>query len=493
MNAIHQIKGEDELLRLSNEQDSNYTYVLDFDYTLLLSNSTEEFINCARPASFIAIVLKALGFAKPWRLLGAEGQHSYRDVIRVALTLMLAPWTLWLFARKAPQIFNERVNSRLEKILADVPVEDIVIVSFGFDFIVKRLLQGSRYQQCRLVAPSFSEMPRYRRQGKTALLHDRGIVLQKDETVVVTDNAQHDADLLAQVAHPCHIVWPEEITEGAFEKAYIPFYYTAVIKRDPGFFIKQVLLEEMAVFLMAFVVAAQTFNLSMLFTLTCFFLAYMVAYEIGYAENDQVGLKKEAAPKLSDNFYKHQNYQTEPYAWYWALALTLVGVLLMDQTATQSAGELLGMGASSTLQIGAVMTAIWMLIIAAGRGLFWLFNTLPVQWRVYAYLPLHVSKYLGPLLFTLIHPVAYALLAAQLVRTWALYAVRRAGGDIEFLCSQLVRLVFLVLFLLMMGTVQSTSNLWLAWETWAILGWCTLRALPEMRRKLFIREEGIVE
>jgi hypothetical protein len=488
MNAIHQIHGQETLRRLSSESGSQYTYVLDFDHTLLLSNSTEEFINCARPASFIAVVLKTLGFIKPWRLL-SEDEHRYRDLVRVVVTLMLAPWTLWLFARKAKSIVDQRLNSKLDELLQDVPVENIIIVSFGFDFVLRRLLKETRFADCRIVAPSLSKMGFYRRHGKLALLRDKGIVLDSSNTVVVTDNAQHDADLLANVEYPCHIVWPEEVSAGAFEKAYIPFYYTAVVKRDPGFFIKQVLLEEMAVFILAFGVAAQAFNVSMVLALGAFFLAYMAAYEIGYAENDQLGAQNESAPKLSENFHTHQNYQTEPHAWYWALALTFCGVMLLDQSAMLQAATVLGLASASTLQMTVLLVAIWMLVIAAGRGLFWLFNNLPVHWRVYAYLPLHMSKYLGPLLFILVHPVAYALLAAQLVRTWALYAIRRAGGDMEFMSSQLVRLIFFMAFLLMLSAALGGSAIWLAWETWLILLWCVVRAAPEMRRKLINRKE----
>ena len=41
--------------------------LLDFDETLYLRNSTEDFIDCARPAVLALLVLRLLDFIRPWR------------------------------------------------------------------------------------------------------------------------------------------------------------------------------------------------------------------------------------------------------------------------------------------------------------------------------------------------------------------------------------------------------------------------------------------
>ena len=81
-----------------------------------------------------------------------------------------------------------------------------------------------------------------------------------------------------------------------------PFYYTAKIKRAPGFLIKQVFLEEFWIVLLAFGIFVLPLNLTVFALLILLFCAMLSVYEIGYAQNDRVGQRKEANPKLSQNF-----------------------------------------------------------------------------------------------------------------------------------------------------------------------------------------------
>ena len=54
--------------------------LVDLDETLYLRNSTEDFIDCARPGLLALMLLRLLDLVGPWRMIGGE---QTRDVWRV--------------------------------------------------------------------------------------------------------------------------------------------------------------------------------------------------------------------------------------------------------------------------------------------------------------------------------------------------------------------------------------------------------------------------
>jgi hypothetical protein len=64
--------------------------LVDLDETLYLRNSTEDFLDCARPALLAVLVLRFIDIFKPWRLAGGR---ETRDVWRVCAISILFPWT----------------------------------------------------------------------------------------------------------------------------------------------------------------------------------------------------------------------------------------------------------------------------------------------------------------------------------------------------------------------------------------------------------------
>lgn len=263
-----------------------------------------------------------------------------------------------------------------------------------------------------------------------------------------------------------------------------PFYYTAKIKRTPGFLIKQVFLEEFWIVLLAFGIFVLPLSITVFLSLIFLFAAMLSVYEIGYAQNDRVGQRKEAQPKLSQTFAELGEFVIAPYAWLWAILFTVIGVFLLGDSAQMSALERLGLAQLGTGLAGdGAMIAIWLGLVAISQIMFAIFNHVPLFWRVYAYVPLHVSKYFAPAVFFATGLVGMLFLAAHIVRTWSLYAIRRAGGDMDFVASQLIRLVFIVLMLALISAVQPAIEIWTAWQTWLILLFCVLRAVPELLRK----------
>lgn len=266
---------------------------------------------------------------------------------------------------------------------------------------------------------------------------------------------------------------------------YLPFYYTARIKRTPGFFIKQVVLEELPIILLAFGLFGPDLNPSAWVSIILLFAALISVYEIGYAENDRVGQRSEANPKLSKAFRQLGKFRIAPFAWAWALLFTTAGVFVLGDAPYEAALARLGLSdLSGSLDGRFALIAVWVLLLLVSQAAFALFNAAPLKWRVFLYVPLHVTKYFGPLLFFVGHPVGLAFLAAHIVRTWSLYAIRRAGGDIDYISSQLVRLVFFLLFIPVATMTMPWQEVWLAWQTQLIFAFCVVRAAPEVYRKM---------
>jgi hypothetical protein len=307
----------------------------------------------------------------------------------------------------------------------------------------------------------------------------------QERDIVVTDSKE-DEDLLSCV-YSGFLIKPDlEGVGGALQGVYVPFDYTARIKRSTEFVVKQIFLEELVVILLA-TAFYQPFELSIWIGGTLLFMAFFAAYEIGYAENDRIGYATEIKPKLSQHFDKQQDFSLEPDAWIWVAGLTAVGVVLLGPDLAAAALARIGWGGSeselhSLLGVG----LLWIFIVVLGRGVFIVYNRLALSWRVFAYLPLHFVKYFSLVIILPSQPAGYALLLAQIVRTWSLYAIRRCSGDMELIASQTVRLTFFVILLVVLQFALQRA-VFLDWHTWVMLAWCIVRAVPEARRKLFSR------
>ncbi|MFN7178077.1 haloacid dehalogenase-like hydrolase [Hyphomonas sp.] len=457
---------------------------VDFDHTLFLWNSTEAYLDEVRPSGVFAPVLKLISGLVPWRAFGRNGYFVWRDFVRLLFVMVFAPWTRGSFGKRAPDLFAAHLNARLDAMLQGIDPSRIVIVSFGLASVIRPLLAGSRYAQATLVAPGLFGQPGARARGKVEMLRKAGVEIDPSADIVITDSAKDDADLLA-AAQKSHVVeWPEAVTRPAHADAYFPFFYTARIKRSPGFLVKQVFLEELPIILLMFAVLDIALAIPVLILITMLFIAYMLVYEIGYAENDRVGEQKEVRPKLSARYFESKTIRMQPDAWVWAAGVTLLGFSITPEVERAAIARYAGLpGLEGTAIEILALSGIWMAFLLLSRAVFWVFNHAPLAWRVFVYLPLHATKYFGPLIFLTAHPAGVALGLAQMVRTWAMYAIRRAGGDEHLLSSQMVRLCFLavfsvVIFRVVELTLQEAILLVISFI------FCLVRALPEIRRKM---------
>lgn len=266
---------------------------------------------------------------------------------------------------------------------------------------------------------------------------------------------------------------------------WIPYYYTSRVKRDPHFFVKQVLLEELPIVLLVFGLFGLGLQFASWVALAVLFMALISVYEIGYADNDRIGAKKETEPKLSAAYIDMGEFRIAPYSWFWAIVMTVVGVAILPMNVKEAASANLSLPFEADSPSGFIFfVLIWLQVILISQFTFALFNRAPLKWRVFLYVPLHVSKYFGFVVFFASNILGLLFLAAHIVRTWSLYAVRRAGGDMEFIASQMVRLVFLALFLGVLAIDQGVNEVFGLWQAWLIVGFCAVRALPELRKKM---------
>ena len=110
--------------------------LLDLDETLYLRNSTEDFIDSARPRLPALLLMRLLDLVKPWRTTGGE---VTRDVWRVRLISMCFPWTGSLWRKRVTTLATDFTNLRLMAVLG-TPGASPIIATAGFEPIVAPLV-----------------------------------------------------------------------------------------------------------------------------------------------------------------------------------------------------------------------------------------------------------------------------------------------------------------------------------------------------------------
>lgn len=214
MNGVLQIDSN-ELNGVLEEADGDLLLV-DFDETLWLRNSTEEFLSRARPAPMAAFVLRALAVCRPWRVVfGRRDGRHYRDWLRVGAVLVLMPWTYIAWRRAARNIGSKFVNERLENLIQKHRAGRVVIVSNGFRALIAPLTKGLRLKGVELIAAPLAYGGFWRARGKVRAAEDRLSASALDRAVFITDH-ENDADLLARVGTGVLCVWPDAVYKEAF-------------------------------------------------------------------------------------------------------------------------------------------------------------------------------------------------------------------------------------------------------------------------------------
>ncbi|NMF82607.1 haloacid dehalogenase-like hydrolase [Nodosilinea sp. P-1105] len=459
--------------------------IVDFDETLFLRNSTEEYLSTARPRFLCAVFLIFLDKLKPWNVLpqpfrGAES----RDWLRVVLVTLLFPWTWLLWRRRAKALMTTHENHLLSQALAHSQQATPVIASRGFEFIIQPLARYLSIQPQQVIGCRFWAGGRDRHKGKEELIADRIDDDAVQNGILVTDSTD-DASLLEVVKYPFLVQWPGARYVPAFSNIYLPFFYLERVKRPDSNFTYQVVIKN---HLLSLVLAISWLSsLPLLHVVGTSFLvfSFWCIYEIGYFENDQVAEKYEKKPVLSKTYHQYKSRMDVHQPWIFASIAGLIGVALtyLSNHAQGYSWASLQSTLSQPDQWGIALDfTFWMGILLSIRGLYLGYNYLDEKTRVWVYPFLQISKYLSFLAFTHASKVGLALLIANIFVDWVPYIIYRCGGQRDEFEEQIMRLFIFLLICVgsafFLHEVEFLKN----WQFAVILLWLSIRIRPQLRK-----------
>jgi phosphoserine phosphatase len=428
--------------------------LVDFDETLYLRNSTEDFIDCVWPGLLGLLLLRMLEVLKPWRLTGGI---DTRDSWRACAISTLFPWTHRRWRAKV-QFFAERyVNQELRAALK-AQAQAPVILTIGFKSIVTPLLAAMGFADVRLIAArmhSFAD----RRDGKLRMVTRELGAETVSSCLIVTDSVG-DLEVLQSCARPLRTVWPGARYRRALCRVYLPGEYISQIKR-PGerYIVRGILQEDFAFWLLSSIGLAIN-PASHLVGVLLLMLSFWAIYERGYVDNDLAASRYEAEPKLSEHFGYAQVATPPVQPWIWALLAGAAGVAVLHPD-----------------RMAFVMdSARWIAVLIFTYACFKFYNRLDKGTRVWLYPLLQLARSAA---FTVIVPITsagVAALGAHVLSRWVPYHVYRlTSRHWPVARPELVRAISFVLLALL--TVCSFGlSVMLTWSALALLLWNIFRA-----------------
>ena len=438
--------------------------LLDLDETLYLRNSTEDFIDSARPALLALIAMRLLDFIEPWRWTGGA---ETRDVWRVCCIFALFPWTrrLWqarvrvLAASAANTPLIDAVKERYRMTNGHAPI----IATLGFQPIVTPLVVALGLPpEIRIVSARVTTFAD-RRGGKLRLV----VAALGNETVrralVLTDST-HDEALLSACARPLQTVWPRAHFRPAFSDLYLPGQYLAQVKRPGEHYIARgILQEDFALWVLSSIALAADparHVVGLLFLL----LSFWAIYECGYVDNDRVALRLEHDPKLSSAFRDGLTATPRFTPWIWALGGGAAGVAILR-----------GVGRDAVIGFG-----VWCVVLAATYGAFALYNRFDKTTRIWLYSCLQMARSGAFVVVVPINLIGAIAIGAHVLAKWVPYYIYRAAGKVWPEAPHfMTRLLFFAVLTVVIGLATGVDALW-TWSTAALLGWNLFRARHEL-------------
>jgi hypothetical protein len=430
--------------------------LLDLDETLYLRNSTEDFIDTARPRLLGLLLMRALDVARPWRWTGGE---PTRDVWRVRLVIACIPFMFRRWHARVDQLARAHVNRRLAEAL---PSTEPVVATAGFTAIVTPLVAALGFPDARIVAAQHRGCID-RRNGK---LHLTLAALGPDvvgRSLVLTDSSA-DRSLLDACARPLRTVWPEARYEPAFQSLYLPGQYITKVKR-PGarYILRGILQEDFALWLLSSI-GLSTQPVLHVVGLLLLLLSFWTIYERGYVANDLAALRFEVAPNLNPAFANSAVATPRFLPWVWAVTFALLAIAVLDWRHGPILRHLVA----------------WVLVLAATYGWFLLYNRLDKNTRVWLFTGLQLARSAAFAAVVAVSPIGAVALGAHVVAKWVPYYIyRRHGTDWPEAPFHLIRLLFFVV-LASLVSVAAGPGLLLNYTAPVVFAWMLLRARKEL-------------
>ncbi|NES83968.1 MAG: haloacid dehalogenase-like hydrolase [Moorea sp. SIO2B7] len=450
--------------------------IVDFDETLFLRNSTEEYLNSLQPRAIGAILLALLSFVKPWNWLPRpiKGDVS-RDWVRVVVATLFFPWTLILWQWRAKQLANSYPNTTLIQALTKNSNSQVILATQGFDFIVSPIAKHLPLALSEVIACRFWQGAIDRKNGKDLLLTK---ALGEDKvarSMVITDSTD-DTPLLSLVSIPCLVIWPEAEYVAAMTDAYVPFFYIERVKqRGQKYFIRVILAEDL-LFLILGLSWLSNKPILHAISMTFLVLSFWCIYEFGYIENDLIAERFEKSPKLSESYKNYKRKISVWQPWIWAIILAFPGIIFIELSKSSATivmfnSEVIWPNLVTSLTDG----GLWLCLLLLLRVSFWGYNHVDKQTRIWLYPILQIYKCFGFLFVTVGNVIATMFFSAQVLSRWIPYIIYRYAkadfseiGPVWAIGHILCFLIFLfLLFAYALGT-QNFSTL-LSWQTLVIV------------------------
>jgi hypothetical protein len=429
--------------------------VVDLDETLYLRNTTEDFLDTAVPGLAAVLVLRTLEVLQPWRLTG----HDTRDVWRVSAILLLMPWTLLLWRRRAP-VLAAAVNTPLRDVIADAD-DRTVIATLGFGPVVRPLIACFGLDRARVVAMRpfrFAD----RRRGKLALVLGAIGPAALGRALVVTDSPD-DRALLEAARVPLLVRWPGARWQRALRRVYLPGQYLSRVKRPGAQYVRRMILPEDFAFWVLSSVFIAPDPIAHVVGLALLLLSLWTIYERGYVDNDRAAARYEADPRLTAEFHDHDVATPRVTPWVWAAASGLAGLSALAWPAWPSP----------------LAIATWGGVLVGLALLYAIYNRVDKPTRIWLFTPLHLIRVAA---FAAIVPVTLAgaaALFANVAARWLPYFHYRTAGDATWrIPIKLLRLNFFVFAVIPLFAAggSGVADLSLA----ALLAWNLVRARSEL-------------
>ncbi len=434
------------------------TLLVDLDETLYLRNSTEDFLDTARPGLLALLLLKCVDVLKPWHLTGGA---PTRDVWRVGLVMALLPWTLWRWRRRAPQLAAAHGNAALLAALRARALP-VTIATVGFRPLVEPLVAAFALPGADVIATGVSFTDR--RQGKllrvTAALGADAVA----GAMVLTDSPE-DQPLLDPCAHPLYVLGPEARYVAALSGVYLPTEYLGRVKR-PGErnFLRGVLQDDFAYWVLASIALA-VHPLYHGAGLLLLLFSFWAIYERGYVDNDLVARDYEQDPKLTSAFFNSPVATPALQPWLWAAALGAAGIFVLRYPDLPVQADGLR----------------WAALLLGTYGWFCLYNRMDKGTRVWMFSVLQLARTAAFAVLVPVPLIGVAALAAHVVARWVPYYVYRHGGkNWPDLQPPLIRLMFFVLITLLLSLAAGSASLFENYTALALLLWTAFRARHDL-------------
>lgn len=471
-----------EVIDSIREASREKPIIVDFDETLFLRNSTAEYLNSLQPRLIGLLLLRAIAFIQPWKLLTKETESAKaRDWFLVFLTTLLMPWNLILWSKKACQMAKQYNNYELTKEFEQNTNANIIVASLGFNFIIRPILQCMPVNYSQLIGCRFWQGLKDRKKNKLTMVRE---FIDNDKiasSILITDSLD-DLPLLNKVAKPFLVVWSEAKYNAPMRDFYFPMMYLHKVKR-PGekYISKAIFGDDIPILLLTFSwLSTQPILHSIGISMLIF--SFWCIYEYGYYENDLVAEKYEKKPNLTDTYYDSVAIMNWWQPWIWALLLGSIGALFIVVANSLTIFESSDFNIFNSLTISqfAFIFTAWTGFLLVSRLCFLVYNYVNKPTRIWFYTVLQFCRYCGFLVVTKTNLVGISLLLSQILARSISYMVYRyAGGNKQNwpkIQEKFLRCLLLTLLIVCLSMTKADIFLIANWQTAAIFTWCFIRA-----------------